>query len=213
MTTQLITDIHHYDQRLAVALTNLEQDKKVLESNRKKIKQFLEYIHAEGLSIPRQVRYVYVLRKVSRLLGKEFYRTTKTDMVTLVSELEKQNTAYDTYWLSIRFHKSGTQLKSLSRPAFEKPRDKSNIKVYEQPVSRGGRGKWSVYVFPHLDSAMYADERLRKGMLRYAIVITVISDRRREVYAPINRYNRTLSPIRPLVAPARSKRVIETAAR
>jgi len=96
MTTQLITDIHHYDQRLAVALTNLEQDKKVLESNRKKIKQFLEYIHAEGLSIPRQVRYVYVLRKVSRLLGKEFYRTTKTDMVTLVSELEKQNTAYDT---------------------------------------------------------------------------------------------------------------------
>ena len=81
MTAQLVSDIHHYDQRLTVALSNLEKDKRVLESNRKKIKQFLEYIRAEGLSTPRQVRYVYVLRKVSRLLGKEFRRTTKTDMV------------------------------------------------------------------------------------------------------------------------------------
>lgn len=96
MTAQLFSDIHHYDQRLAVALSNLEEDKKVLESNRKKIKQFLEYIRAEGLSVPRQVRYVYVLRKISRLLGREFYRTTKTDMVAVVSELEKQDTAYDT---------------------------------------------------------------------------------------------------------------------
>jgi len=96
MTAQLISDIHHYDRRLTVALSNLDHDRKVLESNRKKLKQFLEYIRAEGLSIPRQVRYVYVLRKISRLLCKEFYRTTKTDMVTIVSELEKQDTAYDT---------------------------------------------------------------------------------------------------------------------
>jgi len=96
MTVQPVSDIHHYDQRLAVALSNLERDRKVLESNRKKIKQFLEYIRAEGLSIPRQVSYVYVLRKISRLLGKEFYRTTKTDMVTVVSDLEKEDTAYDT---------------------------------------------------------------------------------------------------------------------
>ena len=37
-----------------------------------------------------------MLRKISTLLGKEFYRTTKTDMVTVVSELEKQDTSYDT---------------------------------------------------------------------------------------------------------------------
>jgi site-specific recombinase XerD len=96
MTGQLVSDIHHYDRRLTAALSILDGDKEVLESNRKKIEQFLEYIRAEGLSVPRQVRYVYVLRKVSRLLGKEFYRTTKTDMITLVSELEKQDTAYDT---------------------------------------------------------------------------------------------------------------------
>lgn len=96
MNQQLASDIHHYDQRLTAALTNLENDKKVLDTNRKKIKQFLEYIHAEGLSTPRQVRYTYVLRKLSGLLGKEFRRTTKSDMIRVISDLEKQDTAYDT---------------------------------------------------------------------------------------------------------------------
>jgi len=96
MTQQLASDIHHYDQRLTAALRNLENDKQVLDANRKKINLFLEYIRAEGLSVPRQVRYTYVLRKLSALLGKEFRRTSKTDMIRVMSELEKQNTAYDT---------------------------------------------------------------------------------------------------------------------
>jgi len=86
MIAQPIDDIHHYGRRLAAALSILPGDKRILEKNRKNIKQFLEYIRAEGLSIPRQVRYVYVLRKISNLLGKEFYRTTKPDMITIVSE-------------------------------------------------------------------------------------------------------------------------------
>ncbi|MGA2789492.1 MAG: hypothetical protein ABSF00_01855 [Candidatus Bathyarchaeia archaeon] len=96
MNQQVAFDIHHYDQRLTAALSNLENDKKVLESNRKKIKQFLEYIRAEGLSTPTQVRCTYVLRKLSSLLSKEFRRTTKTDMIRVISDLEKQDTAYDT---------------------------------------------------------------------------------------------------------------------
>jgi integrase/recombinase XerD len=96
MTQQLTSDIHHYDQRLTAALRNLENDKQVLDPNRRKIKQFLEYIRAEGLSTPRQVRYTYVLRKLSSLLGKEFRRTTKADMIRVISDLEKQDTAYDT---------------------------------------------------------------------------------------------------------------------
>jgi integrase/recombinase XerD len=96
MTQQAISDIHHYDHRLTAALANLESDKNVLDANRRKIKQFLEYMRAEGLSTPRQVRYTYVLRKLSSLLGKEFRRTTKTDMIRVISELEKQDTAYDT---------------------------------------------------------------------------------------------------------------------
>jgi len=96
MTPQLVSDIHHYDRRLAAALSILDRDKRILENNRKKIKEFLEYIQAEGLSTPRQVRYVYVLRKVSRLLRKEFRRTTKDDLVKLISKLEKQDTSYET---------------------------------------------------------------------------------------------------------------------
>jgi integrase/recombinase XerD len=96
MTQQVASDIHHYDQRLTAALSNLENDKNVVDANRRKIKQFLEYIRAEGLSTPRQVRYTYVLRKLSSPLGKEFRRTTKTDMIRVISDLEKQDTAYDT---------------------------------------------------------------------------------------------------------------------
>lgn len=96
MTQQITFDIHHYDQRLTAATRNLDNDKQVLETNRKKIRQFLEYIRAEGLSTPRQVRYTYVLRKLSSLLGREFRRTTKTDMIRVISDLERQDTAYDT---------------------------------------------------------------------------------------------------------------------
>jgi len=96
MTSQLVSDIHHYDRRLTAALSILDRDRRILENNRKKIKEFLEYIQAEGLSTPRRVRYVYVLRKVSRLLRKEFGRTTKTDLVEVISKLEKQDTSYET---------------------------------------------------------------------------------------------------------------------
>jgi integrase/ribosomal protein L40E len=96
MTAQQVIDIHHYERRLTVALSNLDGDKEVLEKNRKKIREFLEYARAEGLSIPRQVRYVYVLRKLARLLGKEFRRSTKNDLVTVISKLEIEDTSYDT---------------------------------------------------------------------------------------------------------------------
>jgi hypothetical protein len=57
--------------------------------------QFLEYIQAEGLSIPRQVWYIYVLRKLSSLVGKEFRYTTKTDMIRVIIGL-RNKTAYET---------------------------------------------------------------------------------------------------------------------
>ena len=96
MSQRFASDIHHYEQRPTAALASLENDSKVVEANRKKIKQFLEYIRAEGLSTPRQVRYIHVLRKLSSLLGKQFRRTTKTDMIRVISELEKHDTVYDT---------------------------------------------------------------------------------------------------------------------
>lgn len=82
MTAQLVSDIHHYDRRLTAALSILDGDKEVLEKNRKKIKEFLEYIRAEGLSTPRQVRYVYVLRKV-KAIGR------RPDDKKIVSIIEK----------------------------------------------------------------------------------------------------------------------------
>jgi integrase/ribosomal protein L40E len=96
MATNAVTDIHHYDRRLGLAFACLRSDAKLRDANRETIKEFLEYIGAEGLSIPRQVRYIYVLRKLSGLLEKDFKDATKPDMIRAVSELEKQDTSYET---------------------------------------------------------------------------------------------------------------------
>jgi len=46
--------------------------------------------------MPRQIRYIFVLKKFSRLLNKDFRRATKTNLVEAISDLEKQDTAYET---------------------------------------------------------------------------------------------------------------------
>ena len=89
-------DIHHYERRLQVATTHLDNDRELLPPNLKSIKAFLEYAQADGLSIPRQIRYIFVLRKLSRLLGKPFRRATKDDMIQVVTKIGKEDTAEDT---------------------------------------------------------------------------------------------------------------------
>ena len=66
MTQQVISDIHHYDQRLTAALANLENDKKVLDANRKKIKQLIEYRVQTNVAKPAEDYGIFYVRmKVS----------------------------------------------------------------------------------------------------------------------------------------------------
>lgn len=89
-------DIHNYDRRLELGVAQLAEDKNLTPSNRKSIQEFLKFAQADGLSVPRQVRYLFVLRKLSRLLGKPFRQATKDDMVRIVSIIGKEGTAEDT---------------------------------------------------------------------------------------------------------------------
>jgi len=89
-------DIHHYDKRLAGGISSLQRDKKLIPANRKAILEFLEFAQADGLSVPRQIRYIFVLRKLSRLLGKPFKQAIKADMIRIISEIGKEDTADDT---------------------------------------------------------------------------------------------------------------------
>lgn len=90
-------DIHHYDRRLKGALAALEGDDTVIPKNRETIRAYIKFRAAQGLSVPRQVRYIYSLRKLSRLLnGKAFEEAVKEDIVNVVSEIESETTAYET---------------------------------------------------------------------------------------------------------------------
>jgi integrase/recombinase XerD len=96
---QIVTahDIHHYDRRLKGALAALEQDETVIPKNRETIRSYVKFRAAQGLSVPRQARYIYSLRKLSRLLKDKCYEeAVKDDIVNVVSQLEDEDTAYET---------------------------------------------------------------------------------------------------------------------
>jgi site-specific recombinase XerD len=96
MAEQGVNDIHHYERRLKGALSCLDSDTRLIPANRGAIKKFLEYAQADGLSVPRQVRYIFVLRKLSKLLDKPFKQAKKEDMIMVVGKLAKGDTSYDT---------------------------------------------------------------------------------------------------------------------
>jgi integrase len=90
-------DIHHYDNRLKRALANLETDRLALEESKKTILSYIQYRKAQGLSIPRQVRYIFTLKKLSILLkNKRFENATKNDFINVVSHIENENTSFET---------------------------------------------------------------------------------------------------------------------
>lgn len=82
-------DIHDYSGRHERALKNLRDDAEISEQSRKEILSFVEYCRAEGLRLPSIVRHVFALRKAARLLGKPFKDADKSDIIRLVTEMQK----------------------------------------------------------------------------------------------------------------------------
>lgn len=90
-------DIHHYDRRLELALANLQENNSLLEDNKNTILSYLLYRQAQGLSIPRQVRYIFTLTKLSGLMhNKRFQDAIKNDLVNVISQIERGDTSFET---------------------------------------------------------------------------------------------------------------------
>jgi integrase/recombinase XerD len=90
-------EVHHYEQRLKSALAALGEDTTLLPRNKELIHSYIKYRAAQGLSVPRQTRYIYCLRKLSRFLnGKPFEDAVKEDVIDVVSKIEDEDTAYET---------------------------------------------------------------------------------------------------------------------
>ena len=60
---------------------------KLQPGNKQHILSFVEIISAEGLSLKRQLKYVYTLGKLDKMLNKNFATATKQDIVKVVSTI------------------------------------------------------------------------------------------------------------------------------
>jgi hypothetical protein len=55
------SDIHHYERRLELALSGLDKDQTISGKNRTLIQSYVKFRDAQGLSVPRQVRYIVAI--------------------------------------------------------------------------------------------------------------------------------------------------------
>ena len=100
------------------------------------------------------------------------------------------------YSLSFRAHKPATQRDTKVRPRVIVPKHESNIVGFEFLVHRGGKGTWTLDVLPHLREILALDSE--RPELRYAIVMTIISDRRAQIYPQIWSAMQKISPPAPV---------------
>jgi len=83
-------DIYQYEEQLQSVYRRIENSE-ITEKNKKLIKEFLDYCFAEGLSVPRVIKYATTLLSLARLLGKDFDKTTKQDIVRVVGKIERNS--------------------------------------------------------------------------------------------------------------------------
>lgn len=55
-------DVHHYERWLELALAGLNEDRSISSQNKEVILSYIKFRDAQGLSIPRQVRYIFTLK-------------------------------------------------------------------------------------------------------------------------------------------------------
>lgn len=81
----------------------------MLQGNKDHIMRFIEQLSAEGITKIRQIKYLYMLGKIARMLKKDFSKANKQDIVKLCSTINnsdyKEWTKHD-YMVTIkRFYK------------------------------------------------------------------------------------------------------------
>ena len=84
----LSADQREREQRLKASLDDLNSDTEIIPANRKTILSFLQASQARGVGHARQIVYIYKLKKLSEMLGKDYRKTTSKDMEKVLAKLE-----------------------------------------------------------------------------------------------------------------------------
>jgi hypothetical protein len=154
------------------------------------------------------------LRDMKRYHRYRFFFPDGADriLVTICFDVEPITSRFELpYYLSIRVHKPATKKRAWVKPASIIPDHESNIKRFEYRVQRGGKATWTIEVTPHLRDVAFIKPK-ESRLLRYSIIITIISDRRAWIYSQIlsaakkmipSEAPRPLVPAAPVIATAR----------
>lgn len=80
--------VHNYDKRLKWLLNGIQSNKRCSKVNSQYLIDFHNYLFAEGLSIPRVVKYLRLLSKIDEQINKDFKLVGKQDIINYLTWLE-----------------------------------------------------------------------------------------------------------------------------
>ncbi|HLC22699.1 MAG TPA: hypothetical protein VJJ79_02915, partial [Candidatus Nanoarchaeia archaeon] len=83
-------DLHRYDQRLACQVKNVEKAP-ISRRNKELIFEFQRYCVIQGMSRPRIIKYLEILKTTALILGKDFDEVTKEDIMGFVQAIQQQD--------------------------------------------------------------------------------------------------------------------------
>lgn len=81
-------DIHDYPRKLEHALRNL-RGAPISEINRRHILEFRDFCSTDGMSLARTERYIGVLVGWAQILGMDFEKATKEDIMRAVRQIQE----------------------------------------------------------------------------------------------------------------------------
>jgi len=64
--------IHNFESMIRSALSGIKSSRRISEKNKEIIERFYQQCITEGMSSSRALKYLYTLKKLALLLGKDF---------------------------------------------------------------------------------------------------------------------------------------------
>ncbi len=86
-------DIHESEKRLRQVLEKIKKSRKISKRNKELLLKFQRDCFAQGLSIVRVERYLYLLKNIISWLNKDLDKANKEDLLDLVQKIERMDYA------------------------------------------------------------------------------------------------------------------------
>ncbi|GAG84864.1 unnamed protein product, partial [marine sediment metagenome] len=78
--------IYNINKKMETALRSLNNSD-IPKKNKDNIKGFVNFLSSKGVTVGRQYKYVYPLKRISKWLGKDFTKATKQDIQRICSNI------------------------------------------------------------------------------------------------------------------------------